>query len=168
MLSHHYTKNNTYSNGESQTGNQYSTSTTTSIQMDSRELPCYLSVSVGEDEGKTRSHSEPQQVPGRVEEWWGDLVRWGGEVVDLPRIKEQPWMCNQTYRCELQTVTILLICFLVSPCGLAGVCWVTVNICGPAVRRATLLTKPVWQVSLELWRYWLHAMSQPVNDRGQM
>ena len=52
--------------------------------MDSRGLPCYLSVSVGKDEGKRRSHSEPQQVPGRMEEGQGA----GGEVVDLPRIKE--------------------------------------------------------------------------------
>ena len=35
---------------------------------------CYLSVSVWKDEGEWRSHSEPQQVPERVEEGWGG---WG-------------------------------------------------------------------------------------------
>ena len=37
---------------ESQTRNQYSTSTTTSIKKDARELPCYLSMSVWKNERK--------------------------------------------------------------------------------------------------------------------
>ena len=43
---------------------------------------------MGEDEGERRSLSEPQQVPGRMEEGQGGLGWLGGEVVDLPRIKE--------------------------------------------------------------------------------
>ena len=47
-----------------------------------------------------------------------------------------------------QSVTVLLICFSVSPCGLVGARWVTVNICAPAVRTVTLLsTLTLYRVS---------------------
>ena len=83
--------------------------------------------------------------------WLGMVRWWGGWTAENQEtaVNVQSNVPLWNFR---EAVTVLLICLFVFPCGLVGVCWVTVNIGAPAVRKLTLLS--VWQVSVELWKHY--------------